>query len=162
MTAFSPPKACSTPFCSGHAIPGTHKCKDCTIPVPESSPIVKKYEGNQPAYRKAIWLKFRLTMKAYNSLCQRILGNGLQCTNEATIFHHLVDMKDGGGLTDPSNVVGCCAQHHPGGQRGNPENCYWSPTKWGVFNGKSVDIVIYPHASPPEKSVTYFKAWIGA
>jgi hypothetical protein len=64
-------------------------------------------------------MKTRPNVLAYNPVCQRLFDSGDQCNKPSTVVHHLVDPKDAPDKAhDRANLVAVCAEHHPGGQRG--------------------------------------------
>ena len=107
----SPPKACSTPFCSGHAIPGTHKCADCSVPSPESTPLTK---GRSPFAHLYNLMRWR---RPIYGLSDTIIRRDPLCKicnrNASTIADHIRDHR--GNLTlfwDPNNLQGICKPCH--------------------------------------------------
>lgn len=74
-----------------------------------------------------------------NPLCQFVDSDGRQCGQPSTIGHHLVDPKDNPELFFAfSNLVGVCANHHAGGQRGETQGYRFCHTI-GALDA------VYPH-----------------
>jgi hypothetical protein len=157
----APPTSCMTPFCSGHSVPGSHRCIDCTAakanPLAEE-PIKKSLKRrNQSFYGKKEWrINTRLPMLAYNPQCQE-LEHGIQCTNPAKVLHHLVDPSDRPDLAfSPSNIVCLCLQHQNRGLRGDDGKANYVPTKWKVPG--THELIAYEHK---QTASALFKFWIG-
>jgi 5-methylcytosine-specific restriction enzyme A len=67
---------------------------------------------NTPEFRT--WR--RLVLARAGRQCEYVDGYGQRCTQQAPecrlYAHHIVEVKDGGALLDPSNGRALCHQHH--------------------------------------------------
>jgi len=153
----SPPTSCRTPFCSGHAVPGTWSCIDCTVArasAPKAPPLRRR---NHAFYNEPDWKRCTKTMKVFNPLCQELDENGTQCRNPSKVSHHILDPDDRPDLKySPSNLVCLCHAHQNRGQRGDDGKANYAPTRWKVPFGEEI---FYKHEQHDPKAP--FKFWIG-
>tara|TARA_R110000824_G_C15170848_1_gene672896 strand:- start:595 stop:936 length:342 start_codon:yes stop_codon:yes gene_type:complete len=73
--------------------------------------FTKKHQSeNSDFYNSRAWRKLRQMFIAENPLCVWCEEEGL--TKEAAIVDHIIEIKDGGDLLDPSNLRSMCLPHH--------------------------------------------------
>jgi 5-methylcytosine-specific restriction protein A len=88
--------ACNGPYCEQH--------------LRLAPRIIQKTE---PYYETASWRNFSAWTRRRNPICQRI-NAGTQCTNPATLTHHLISPRVAPErLLDSTNVCALCASCHP-------------------------------------------------
>src|SRR5712692_2110855 len=120
------PHYCAEPSCSEKITEGRY----CPKHVKESPAALnrKKYDevrADDPVrkwYSTARWSRFRDTILRLNPMCSRI-EHGEQCTQPATVVHHLQSPRTNPELfLTPANVRAVCAGHHHGaeGEPGGP------------------------------------------
>jgi hypothetical protein len=157
---FAPPTACTTSLCGNPAVPGTWRCLHCTKATPFAEPT-KNYpkRRNEAFYQDPVWTKFTKNMKVFNSQCQELDANGIQCPNPARVSHHLIDPSDRPDLKlTPSNIVCLCWHHQNRGQRGDDGKANYAPTKYKF--PFTHEIVIYEHRQTKAGEPAHM-SWIG-
>ena len=92
------------------------------------------------------WRKLSAKVRADNPICQFVdPDTGEQCRYPSTVVHHLVDPRDCNELAlAVYNLVACCANHHPGGHRGDHGRADYAPTRHAPGFGQPE--VLYHHA----------------
>lgn len=76
--------------------------------------IAKSYDVVRPErhkfYHTARWQRARNLFISRNPLCCMCLAEGR--ITQATLVDHIIEIQDGGALTNPSNLQSLCAYHH--------------------------------------------------
>jgi 5-methylcytosine-specific restriction enzyme A len=70
-----------------------------------------------PFYETVAYRQWRrLVLERAGGQCQHVDGFGHRCSNQSPTSrmyaHHIVEVKDGGALLDPSNGEALCHAHH--------------------------------------------------
>ena len=94
----------------------------------------KRNDETWMLYQKPAWKKFRAWFLTQNVRCQ-LIEDGKQCTNLATVVHHLKAVRKQPELMlVAGNCVGLCSAHHdhrPGEDENDARQ--FAPTKEGIL-----------------------------
>ena len=99
-----PPRACiiGNKDGSGHAVPGTSRCKAHT-----NSNWARSKHPYSKVYKDAQWVNLRKRVLREEPICAE---DG--CTAPSTSVDHIVSLANGGDPFDRRNLRGMCEPHH--------------------------------------------------
>jgi hypothetical protein len=109
------PTVCRERGCHDTNVRGSHWCAkhEQSNSFSAERNFERKNDAVTRMYWREPWPTFRKMLLAHNPLCQRI-NRGVQCTEPATLVHHLVSPRVRPDLfVVVSNVVALCAACHP-------------------------------------------------
>jgi hypothetical protein len=82
--------------------------------VPQAKGIAASDKKDEIAkwYDRVAWRRFKANVLTYNPRCQCVV-NGQQCTEPATVAHHIISPRvDRSLFLSWQNIVCICAEHH--------------------------------------------------
>jgi 5-methylcytosine-specific restriction protein A len=102
-------RPCMSPGCSGLT-----RSRYCSQHIDKERDERAAYEreraGREPSVYDMRWQYVRMTFLFGHPLCEQCQADGMSVS--AVLVHHIVPIKDGGAVLDPSNLQALCQRHH--------------------------------------------------